>query len=474
MAQILIVDDNISVVSMIEDLLKIQGHTTYTAYDGITAIEVATDLIPDLILLDVEMPGMDGINVCRKLREQQSTQLIPIVILTGKTDTKTLMGAIKAGCDDFLTKPADLPILKARVDSLLKMSHLRNQLAEKEKFETTINHIQNGIIITDSKGIIKKYNKTAQQMFRLNENITARQPFHYIINNNFKSKINNWFDLTSRKEGRFIIYRAESDFKLRYALELKYNIIHNPLGEIDEVVFVATEETKQINDSRRADLFFIMLKHKFATIETITQLSLESLDILLESKNPALEKAAMDGLQKASSSLSAIMKKMIKYIRMPEEPTQIEREAISKQWLETNIKTIASSLNIAPETIQIHWNDTPDFPMITDGMYSILFELIENAIKFSNSTNPNILLSISSNGKQVTMELSNRGSVIPQEELLRIWDRFYQIDPDITGQVKGIGLGMSIVKYFVNLAGGGVEIVSFEGGTKVIMQFPIN
>lgn len=474
MAQILIVDDNISVVSMMEDLLKIQGHTTYTAYDGIAAIEKATELIPDLILLDVEMPRMDGINVCRKLREQQSTQLIPIVILTGKTDTKTLMSAIKAGCDDFLTKPADLPILKARVDSLLKMSHLRNQLAEKEKFETTINQIQNGIIITDSEGIIKKYNKTAQQMFRLNEKVTAKQPFHYIINNNFKSKINNWFNLTNHKEGRFIIYRAESDFKLRYALELKYNIIHNPLGEIDEVVFVATEETKQINDSRRADLFFIMLKHKFATIETITQLSLESLDILVESKDPALEKAAMDGLQKASSTLSAIMKKMIKYIRMPEEPTQIERETISKRWLETNIKTIVGSLNIAPETIQIRWNDTPDFPMITDGMYSILFELIENAIKFSNSTNPNIFLSVSSNGKQVTMELANRGSVIPQEELLRIWDRFYQIDPDITGQVKGIGLGMSIVKYFVNLAGGSVEIVSFEGGTKVIMQFPIN
>lgn len=474
MAQILIVDDNISVVSMMEDLLKIQGHTTYTAYDGIAAIEKATELIPDLILLDVEMPRMDGINVCRKLREQQSTQLIPIVILTGKTDTKTLMSAIKAGCDDFLTKPADLPILKARVDSLLKMSHLRNQLAEKEKFETTINQIQNGIIITDSEGIIKKYNKTAQQMFRLNEKVTAKQPFHYIINNNFKSKINNWFNLTNHKEGRFIIYRAESDFKLRYALELKYNIIHNPLGEIDEVVFVATEETKQINDSRRADLFFIMLKHKFATIETITQLSLESLDILVESKDPALEKAAMDGLQKASSTLSAIMKKMIKYIRMPEEPTQIERETISKRWLETNIKTIVGSLNITPETIQIRWNDTPDFPMITDGMYSILFELIENAIKFSNSTNPNIFLSVSSNGKQVTMELANRGSVIPQEELLRIWDRFYQIDPDITGQVKGIGLGMSIVKYFVNLAGGSVEIVSFEGGTKVIMQFPIN
>lgn len=474
MAQILIVDDNISVVSMMEDLLKIQGHTTYTAYDGISAIEKATDLIPDLILLDVEMPRMDGINVCRKLREQQPTQLIPIVILTGKTDTKTLMSAIKAGCDDFLTKPANLPILKARVDSLLKMSHLRNQLAEKEKFETTINQIQNGIIITDSEGIIKKYNKTAQQMFRLNEKVTAKQPFHYIINNNFKSKINNWFNLTNNKEGRFIIYRAESDFKLRYALELKYNIIHNPLGEIDEVVFVATEETKQINDSRRADLFFIMLKHKFATIETITQLSLESLDILVESKDPALEKAAMDGLQMASSTLSAIMKKMIKYIRMPEEPTQIERETISKQWLETNIKTIVGSLNITPETIQIRWSDTPDFPMITDGMYSILFELIENAIKFSNSNNPNIFLSVSSNGKQVMMELANRGSVIPQEELLRIWDRFYQIDPDITGQVKGIGLGMSIVKYFVNLAGGSVEIVSFEGGTKVIMQFPIN
>ncbi|NQU28552.1 MAG: hybrid sensor histidine kinase/response regulator [Candidatus Marinimicrobia bacterium] len=473
MAQVLIVDDNISVVGIMEDLLKIQGHVTHTAYDGTTAIERAKKLIPDLILLDVEMPGMDGISVCRELREHKATQLIPIVIVTGKTDSKTLMGAIKAGADDFLTKPADLPILKARVDSLLRMSHLRNQLAEKEKFETTINQIQNGIIITDSEGMIQNFNSTARQMFSFEDDSVANQPFLYIINQSFKSKINDWNMLTRQKYGDFIIYRMENDFKLRFALELKYNVILNPLGEIDEVVFVANEETSRINDDRRKDLFLTMLKHKFATVETITQLSLESLDILVESKDPALEKSALDGLQRASNTLNGIMRKLIKYVRMPDELNMLETETISEKLLVATVKSIIDALQIDSDSIEIIWNDVPDFEMIVEGLHSILYELIENAVKFSDMEKPRINLTVNSRADNVAIEILNIGPKIPQEELNRVWDRFYQVDRDITGQVKGIGLGMSIVKYIINLIGGNVEINSTNNGTTVTVHIPV-
>jgi len=473
MAQVLIVDDNISVVGIMEDLLKIQGHVTHTAYDGTTAIERAKKLIPDLILLDVEMPGMDGISVCRELREHKATQLIPIVIVTGKTDSKTLMGAIKAGADDFLTKPADLPILKARVDSLLRMSHLRNQLAEKEKFETTINQIQNGIIITDSEGMIQNFNSTARQMFSFEDDSVANQPFLYIINQSFKSKINDWNMLTRQKYGDFIIYRMENDFKLRFALELKYNVILNPLGEIDEVVFVANEETSRINDDRRKDLFLTMLKHKFATVETITQLSLESLDILVESKDPALEKSALDGLQRASNTLNGIMRKLIKYVRMPDELNMLETETISEKLLVATVKSIIDALQIDSDSIEIIWNDVPDFEMIVEGLHSILYELIENAVKFSDMEKPRINLTVNSRADNVVIEILNIGPKIPQEELNRVWDRFYQVDRDITGQVKGIGLGMSIVKYIINLIGGNVEINSTNNGTTVTVHIPV-
>ncbi|MFH1851398.1 MAG: response regulator [Candidatus Neomarinimicrobiota bacterium] len=473
MARILIVDDNISVVDMLDDLLKIQGHETFSAGNGTAAIEVATKIIPDLILLDVEMPGMDGISVCRELRAQKSTQLIPIVIVTGKTDTTTLMNAIRAGCDDFLTKPADLPILKARVDSLLKMSHLRNQLAEKEKFETTINHIQNGIVITDASGMIRNYNLTAQQMFSLDEKAIQAQPFLFMITRNFKSKVQSWENLIRQKEGSFIIYRVEDDFKLRYALELKYNVIRNPLGEVDEVVFVANEETDRINEDRRKDLFLTMLKHKFATVETITQLSLESLEILVESHDPALEKAAMDGLQRASNTLNTIMRKLIKYVRLSDQPEAIDRIVITRNWLDATIESIATSLGISPGIIIVDWNDTPAIPMIAEGLNSILFELIENAVKFGDPVEPLVNLSIDSKNQAVELVVANNGPKIPQEELNRIWDRFYQIDKDITGQVKGIGLGMSIVKYIMNLVGGKTAITSGENGTKIKLTIPV-
>ncbi len=472
MARILVVDDNISIVNMMQDLLHIQGHKTYTAYDGSAAAEKALELLPDLILLDVEMPGMDGISVCRNLREHKATRLIPIVILTGKTDTRTLMSAIKAGADDFLTKPADLPILKARVDSLLRMSHIRNQLAEKQKFETTINHLQNGIIITNQDGMIQNYNKAARQMFSLSDDKVESEPFLYSINQGFKTKTTSWDELTAKQQDSFLIYRIENDFKLRYALEIKYNVIRNSLGEIDEVVFVANEETDRINEDRRKDLFITMLKHKFSTVETITQLSLESLEIILQSKDPALETVAIDGLKRASGNLSDIMRKLIKYVRMPEELNLVNKTMINQEWFASTTENIVETLQLATGTVQVEWQDINEFPMLEDGMFSILFELIENALKFGDPEQPRISITIGKSAGQIVLAVSNSGPQIPQEELNRIWDRFYQVDQDITGQVKGIGLGMSIVKYILNLVGGNGEIVSGSEGTTVKIYLP--
>jgi DNA-binding response OmpR family regulator len=121
MARILIVDDSELNVDLLEQSLEIMGHDTVSAYDGQAALDAVAKEHPDLILLDVMMPILDGFQVCAKLKSDPSTELIPIIIMTALSDVDDRVKGIEAGADDFLTKPVNSRELEARITTALKL-----------------------------------------------------------------------------------------------------------------------------------------------------------------------------------------------------------------------------------------------------------------------------------------------------------------------------------------------------------------
>ncbi|MGD1908940.1 MAG: HD domain-containing phosphohydrolase [Leptolyngbyaceae cyanobacterium] len=127
-AKLLIVDDYPPFRTMAIDLLSAEGYDVLEAGNGHQALACIPELQPDLILLDISMPGIDGFEVCRRLKQDDATRLIPIIFLTVLDDRRTRLQGIEVGGDDLLTKPFDPLELLARVKSLVRQKQLNEDL----------------------------------------------------------------------------------------------------------------------------------------------------------------------------------------------------------------------------------------------------------------------------------------------------------------------------------------------------------
>jgi adenylate cyclase len=118
--KILVVDDNQENIELVRDILEMAGHTIVEALDGERALNMTASEKPDLILLDVNMPGMNGFEVCKRLKADDTTYHIPVIMLTAQSDVESRVEGLSAGADDYLPKPYSPRELMARVDRSLR------------------------------------------------------------------------------------------------------------------------------------------------------------------------------------------------------------------------------------------------------------------------------------------------------------------------------------------------------------------
>lgn len=126
--KILIVDDTETMRLYEQMLLAGQGYEVDLAEDGLDALEKVLTFKPDLVLLDIMMPNMDGIETCRRLKSDEQTKDIKVVMVTTKSEYDRVKEAFAAGCDDYITKPIDKTELLTKIKDLLKFMDLRNLL----------------------------------------------------------------------------------------------------------------------------------------------------------------------------------------------------------------------------------------------------------------------------------------------------------------------------------------------------------
>ena len=137
--KILVVDDEAYIREFLHSVLTDDGYEVMTAADGLEALPIAVEQQPDLILLDIMMPGLNGMETCKQLRERPTTSHIRVIILTAYDLRERLEESIVAGADDFLGKPIDVTELRIRVRSMLKVKDMQDEV---ERLESYINSMK--------------------------------------------------------------------------------------------------------------------------------------------------------------------------------------------------------------------------------------------------------------------------------------------------------------------------------------------
>ncbi len=129
--RILVVEDEKTIAELVAEALKRRGYRVETVHDGDSGLHAAETSLPDLVILDVMLPGMDGWEICRRIRENSATRDIPVLMLTARREERDLIAGFDVGADDYMKKPFSVNELAARVRSLLRRSGTGRTPGEK-------------------------------------------------------------------------------------------------------------------------------------------------------------------------------------------------------------------------------------------------------------------------------------------------------------------------------------------------------
>ena len=455
---ILCVDDDPKNLELLEALLFPLGYSLRFSGSGEDALKQLAAETPDLILLDVMMPLMSGFELLERLRSNESTRLVPVVLLTALNAREDRIKGIEAGCDDFISKPFDKSELISRVKSLLKISYYRRALDEKGKFEAVIQELKDGVVVCGLDWKVTSCNDAARRFLDLSRGASFLDRIygHYSV-----SVARELLDNISQAPGKFDIKREATEDFGEFCLEAHLDILRDPSRTPICFVLNLRDVTQLRNENFIVNDFLALLSHKFNTPLSVLS---GALDLL----RPQVEKTEnlrfLESAEKKIKELHEISRRMIYVLEMQSKGMN---DVCLKDFLESSVYSAKSRLDVRYGVTGVL---VKEISVSKVALWKViaLEELMENSYKFRDKDGVSLKLTLSED----SMILCDNGVGIPPEEQEKIFTPFYQVYKNFHGNIPGLGLGLTLVKQLVELNKGTIEVESKIGhGTKIKIRF---
>jgi PAS domain S-box-containing protein len=207
---VLAVDDEQANLRAVELALSPIGCRVRTATTGAEALAAVREAAPDVILLDVMLPGMDGFQICRALKSDEQTRLIPVLVVSGLNSHEDRVKGIEAGCDEFISKPFDPVELRARVRTLARLAYASLHRREAELLACAVEGLTDGLLIAGEEGEVLLANGRACELLDVSHDRAIGSPFMRVLARGFESHPTlTWNDLRDHDSYTFSAVRAE-------------------------------------------------------------------------------------------------------------------------------------------------------------------------------------------------------------------------------------------------------------------------
>ncbi|MFK7804062.1 MAG: response regulator [Anaerolineae bacterium] len=468
-SQVLIVDDQALMRNHMYRLLKEEGYDLHFADNGIEALDKIFKLKPDLVLLDVRMPGMNGFDVCRKVRANPPTADIPIIMVTAFDDRAARLRGIEAGADDFIPKPYDTLELQARVRTITRLNRYRRLLDEKAKFQLVADLSENGYLLVTEEGQCTFANHQARLYMGLTVDMDAHieESFLDVVHEKYLLESNkawqNWPEWPEDGETRYLL-RPETNEKP--PLWLQVETLDRLVSEEQMVWMVSLKDvTSQIMARQDMWKFQRAIHHKMRT-PLIGMYS--GIQFLADFKSELPEKEVQELLDTAmrhGDRLKDAIEDVLQYVDSP-NITQIG-DTFALEELPTLANEIGSALDVTNINVaHINGAGPAELSLSKKSLEVILGELIDNSRKFHPDNDPTIEIdaTLLEDDNQIKLTVKDNGANVAPEELRYICQPYYQSESRFTGEVEGIGLGLATVATVLWSIGGTFDVKNRQDG----------
>jgi CheY-like chemotaxis protein/signal transduction histidine kinase len=453
---LLIVDDERGGREALEGLLLNQGYQLEFGASGKEALQKIPQLLPDLVLLDVMMPGMDGFEVCRRLRLDPETAQIPVLLVTALDDRETRLEGISAGADDFISKPYDRAELRLRVKTIMRIGRYRRLLTERARFNSVVEHAADGYLTVRDDGQITYANAAARRFLDLGDDPKMENggDFFRVARRQYQVKPDQtWKDDELRVPGRHHLLRPET--ATSGAFWLSVTLLDRPGHDSGERLLRLHDVTQEIDLQRDRHSFHRMVSHKLRTPLNGVVSVLDLLQAELgEGEHAALMSIAVDSARRLHQGVEEILD----FASLSSQPHQgeafplAELPALLERWKgEMDLRRFTATIDPALFTAKI--------ALSVLQVETIFREILENAVKFHPRKDPTVRV-IAQPGPthNLLLDIHDDGIHLSPHQLAQVWLPYYQGEKHLTGEVAGMGLGLSVVQSTILAKGGTVTL----------------
>jgi len=458
--RILVIDDSPPTCQYLKRLLEKKGYEVVLAYDGETGTKLAMELLPDMILLDKELPGMHGFAVSRILRRYQKTSYIPILMISSESETSDRIRGLEMGADDFIAKGIPPAELDSKIRAFMRIKVLQDKLLqERDKLSQIFKFLHEPIAICNEDDKIVLASQVFLSLFQLPREIAEFRTFTDILRTLGVPD----YEIQRLREG------SMDEFRINISIDDETQILSAKsapifLDQHEKALAVTFEDiTQKVADQKMKADFHSMIAHDLRSPLSVIQ---GYVSLLSSGKAGEINDAQREFLTSVNNKITeitALLNDFLDISKIDAGFVNLKRSATAlNDIVEEGIVDL--SLLATNRGIEIN-TDLHAENIYVDGdplrIKQILRNLISNAIKY-NVDDGWIKISMEPNDNWVRISIADGGIGITPEEMENLFVP-YQRGSSSERKIKGVGLGLVIVKKLVEAHGGSIEVSSQPG-----------